>query len=147
MAVIDWAEQTLPKLTGWVRPLVPDVADAEDIATEAILRSWLAERRGQTVSPSYAFRSARTILLDWQRHQQVVERSFHILVRSVDLHGGDPAKTPDMSVLDRLTPRQRQAFQLRSDGLTMEETGEAMGTSVHAIKKLCERGRARARNS
>lgn len=143
MAVLDWYEREYPRLTRWLYPTAG--CDAEDVAAEAILRAWLAERRGQTIHPSYAYRAARTILVDRNRHAVCVRRYLEHFapLLPTSTPGLDAALPPD--ALAGLPPWQRTVMEARLRGDTMPEIAEDRGVSLHAVKQAQRRAWKRLR--
>lgn len=136
MSVLDWWETELQHLTAFACSWTHDQDDAEDVVQEAVLRTWLAERRGQEVTRSYAFRAVRTICIDRARSQQrlaaFLEHGAPLLARSYP--AADSGLPPD--TLDGLTPRQRPVMEAYLRGDRLRETSDDLGLTERAVQKL-----------
>lgn len=142
MGVLDFYEQELPRLVGFLRQSVQD--DAEDIAAEAFLRSWLAERQGQTIHPSFVYRVARNLVADQQRHTAYVARRLAAYLAEHPLTDPGPESRLTSDRLDGLSPGERVVIERRLRGDLLREIGDDLGiakiTVQHrqseALKKL-----------
>lgn len=68
--VAERAEGLGPKLARWFRAQGIDWHEAEDQAQELLLRCWLAERGGRTITWGYFWRAAPTVLIDYRRRRR-----------------------------------------------------------------------------
>lgn len=133
-----------------------DRDEALDVVQDAMLQ--LARSYGQRPPeewPPLFFRILENKIRDWQRRQTVMRRIFFWRARSEDDEDGDwleqiaDAAQPHAQdllqreqamqklerSLARLPQRQREAFDLRIwQGLSVEETAQAMGCSEGSVK-------------
>ena len=144
------ADRHLGRVLGFAARLLGDVAEAEDVAQEAMLRLWQIAPRwrpGEAQVSTWLYRVTANLCTDRLRRR-----------RSVALDAaGDPADPAPAAVqtlirADRtaaleaallcLPERQRQAVVLRHiEGLSNPEIATVMGCGVEAVESLVARGR------
>ena len=121
-------------------------ADTEEIIQDLFLRIW--ERREVLVSiqsfQAYVFRMARNMMVSQYRKRNVRNRLSVELARQSDQQS---VQTTDdilyveyhalaREAIDRLPPRQRQIFDLRTrEDMSLGEIADLLGISLHAVKK------------
>jgi RNA polymerase sigma factor (sigma-70 family) len=145
MGVLSWYEATLPNLTAWLRPSVGE--DAEDLASEAILRTWLAERRGAAVHPGYAYRVARNLVIDLGRRRAVAYARLwaYIAEHPPSTPGPEDDLAPD--ALDDLTPLQRSVLLGYLRGDRQREIAADLGMSRSTVVRRQHRALVKLRRS
>ena len=136
-------------LFSYVRSMVQDRCEAEDIAQEALLRLYVAARKGKvrTAPRAYAFSTAHNLAVDAQR------RSLRHAgaVRPVSERAGAAAsagversllRAEIDKALGMLPEGQRSAVLLREfGGLHYAEIAETLGVSVEQVKVWIYRAR------
>jgi RNA polymerase sigma-70 factor (ECF subfamily) len=143
----------VPRLLGYLTRQTRDVARAEDLVQQTLLRIHRARGRflaGGAVVP-WAMAIARRLLIDDLRHRRGDKAS-----RSLDdepmLEPADPSPTALELVaasqllariqqeLAKLPESQREAFELiKQDGLSLAEAAAVLGTTVTAVKLRAHR--------
>ncbi|MGV9942460.1 RNA polymerase sigma factor [Streptomyces sp. NPDC003401] len=139
-----------PKLVGYIRRRIGDQGEAEALAQE----TWIAFLRrfdyyqqvyDNPVGPLFVI--ARRKVADWHKGQEKVpdlpgddglgERLAQIAQDRADAIGLAGLRIDLSRAVARLTPRQREALQLRYvDGLDRRAVAELMGITVDGVKKL-----------
>ncbi len=136
---------TATRITRQLILLTGDRAEAEDVTQEAFERAWLhwstvrdcssPEAWVRTVAQRLAisrWRRVRNSATAWRRHGP-----------AQDVPELDPQHVALMSALGRLPAQQRRAVVLHHlVDLPVDEVATETGTSVAAVKKQLERGRA-----
>ncbi len=152
----DWAafEQLVERhqATAWRTAwrLVSDRHAAEDMAQEAFLRIFEARDRYQ---PTAAFRTYLTrivvrLCLDYLRKGRPTPASESIQPADPLASPASQAEEAERAAaveraISELPPKQRAALVLRyHEGLSGQETAEAMETTVKAVERLLARARA-----
>ncbi|MEU3290528.1 RNA polymerase sigma factor [Streptomyces longwoodensis] len=138
------------KLVGYIRRRVGDQGEAEALAQE----TWIAFLRrfdyyqqvyDNPVGPLFAI--ARRKIADWHKRQQkapdllgddgLSERLAQIAQDRADPIGLAGLRLDLSRAVTRLTPRQREALQLRYvDGLDRRAVADLMGITIDGVKKL-----------
>jgi len=133
--------------------MVGDAGQAEDIASDVLVKVFLRWRRGGVDQPrAYLRRAVVNHVNSWLRRKQVERRYLER-----QHAGGEPADAPladrlgDAQVLTtalgRLPARQRAAVVLRFyDDLSEAETAQVLGCSVGTVKSQVHRGLAKLRD-
>lgn len=143
--VLDWWEAHFPALLRNARRWTHDHDEAEDVVAEAVLRAWLAERRGQAVDVSYAYHAVRTICVDLARRAAVQQRYLDQMARIL------PAAAPAadagllLDALDGLTPRQREVVARMLVGERLKETSADLGVTEATVRQTRRRAVAKLR--
>lgn len=146
MSVLDAYAAERGRMTGWLVNRGTPPEDAEEIVQDAWVRVWRAERFGKDVSTAYVWRALKTIAIDRWRSARLRDRIAGT---------GDPASpdwtgaSADRLTLERwladLTDKQRATVRLRCEGLSDDETGEAIGVAASGVRKLRCRALAQLR--
>jgi RNA polymerase sigma-70 factor (ECF subfamily) len=143
-------DELAPRLFGYLVRQTRDVARAEDLLQQTMLHIHLARDRfirGAEVAP-WAFAIARRLFIDATRRGKREALSVDGDVDagasqapSADevLQAEDLSRAVD-SVLGRLPPAQREAFELlKRDGLSVAQAAAVLGTTVSAVKLRAHR--------
>lgn len=158
---------TVPELRAWfAREVLPleatlvqflrrnwrDKGEIEDLLQEVYVRVYEAARKElpQAARP-FVFTTARNLLINRFRQQQVVAIEAVADLESLEISADDPA--PDraaiaheefrrlQSAIDRLPPRCREVVVLgRIEGLTGREIAQRLGISEAAVSKHLTKG-------
>lgn len=128
-------------LTGYARLLTGDLASAEDLVQEGIVRAWSRRRSGADITwlEAYVRRAILNVYLDQYRHERGWRERMRLLPR--DEHVTSPETTAvdraDVAAaLDRLSPRERACTVLRYyDDLTIPEIARRLAISDGAVKR------------
>lgn len=139
-----------PRLLSFCARLLRDVAEAEDVVQETMLRLWRMapdwEQGGAKVS-TWAFRVARNLCTDRLRKKKGVDLDSapepidEAPGAEAQLIASDRLAALDWA-LDQLPERQRQAVVLRHiEGLSNPEIAEILDISVEAVESLTARGK------
>lgn len=123
---------------------------AEDLTQETFMAAVKDMRAGRAVdSPvAWVLGIARHKLMDHYRARERHERRLAAMRSSLEDGGpltwdGDASRERAIAALDAVAGPQRAALVLRYlDGLSVPETANALGRSVHATESLLARGRA-----
>ncbi len=141
-------DEALPVVYGYLLRRCGSAELAEDLTSSAFLAAADAVRRDVVadLSVPWLVGVARHKLVDHWRHQAVVERSLRLLEGGAE----DPVD-PMTELLDAdaarrhllaLTPDHRTVLTLRYlDDLSVPETADLIGRSVHATESLLARAR------
>ena len=145
----DFVTQWSPALLRVAFLLTSDRGEAEDLLQTALLKT--SRHWGRLADREAAYPYVRRVLVtthtSWRRRRRVHE----VLL---DQLPDRPQSAPDTSLqagralqaLEELPPRMRAVVVLRwYEGLTEEETAEALGCSVGSVKSQGSRGRERLR--
>lgn len=146
----DLYREFLPRIGGYVRRLVADREDAEDVTAEAFARAFEAyprfEPRGS--SPAcWLFRIARNASFD-HRRKTLLRSSAEAAAAGLCQDLEDPCQVAERRVWNRqfriaiagLPERQREIVSLRhAGGLSFKEAGERLGCSEDAAKMRYQR--------
>ncbi|MDX2288531.1 MAG: sigma-70 family RNA polymerase sigma factor [Hyphomicrobiaceae bacterium] len=143
-------DRHLSRVVAEARSIVRDAAEAEDIAQEAFLRLW--RQAGQlSIGPHGArpwlVRVARNLAIDRLRAGRRTEVTSDVPEVAIDagqlrdLEAGETGRKID-EALRGLPERQRLAVMLfHHEGLSLIETGNALGVSAEAVESLLARAR------
>jgi RNA polymerase sigma-70 factor (ECF subfamily) len=139
-----------PRLLVYFNRQLGDTARAEDVVQQTLLQMHAARRNyatGSDVLP-WAFAIGRNVLIDARRRtrKEVLFESARDDAAALD-EKVDRASVPDdlaatrqmadlvRAELDRLPPAQRAAYDLvRTEGLSVAQTAEILGTTPTAVK-------------
>jgi RNA polymerase sigma-70 factor (ECF subfamily) len=140
-----------PRLRGFLIRLTGEVALAEDLAHEALLRVHRARGSFETGAAAlpWIFAIARNVFLDHARHAQVMRAAGDSPAASaetqereapLDTKGDEALIASEMldvvrRTLAKLPVLQREAFVLiRFEGMTVSEAAQVLGTTEGAVK-------------
>jgi RNA polymerase sigma-70 factor (ECF subfamily) len=144
------SERLAPKLLRFATRLLSDMAEAEDVVQETMLRLWRSApdwREGQTHVQAWCYRVARNLCLDRLRKRRSVGLD-EIADPASDAPGADETllaaerKQGLEAALAQLPDRQRDAVVLRHiEGLSNPEIAAVLEVSVEAVESLTARGK------
>jgi RNA polymerase sigma-70 factor (sigma-E family) len=134
--------------------LVGDPTQADDVASEVLVKVYMAWRGGRVEhAAAYLRRAVVNHVNSWLRRRQVERRWLQRQPPPVeeDVAGSAGDRLADAELLTRalmrLTVRQRAVVILRYyDDLSEQETAEALGISVGTVKSQAHRAVARLRD-
>ncbi len=141
----------VPKVVGYAARLLQDVAEAEDVAQDAMLRLWKIApqwRQGEAKVTTWLYRVVTNLCTDRLRKRRG-DKSIDAVPEPVD----DQPAAPDgliekeraaalRKALDSLPERQRQAVVLRHlEGASNPEIAQIMEISTEAVESLTARGK------
>lgn len=142
-------EREYPRLVGLLALRVGDIHVAEELAQDALTalcRKWPGVERPAAWLTTVALNQSRS----WLRRKFAEQRAYR-------RHGADPDRhlPPDVAAtiamrhaVAQLPARQQEAVILRFyEGLSVEETAEAMGCSQGNVKALSHRALQRLESS
>jgi RNA polymerase sigma-70 factor (ECF subfamily) len=141
-------DDALPAVYGYLVRRCGSVELAEDLTSSTFVAAASAVRRGTVpdLTMAWLVGVARHKLVDHWRHQAMAERSLTLLEGGVE-ESVDPAQEiVDAEVarelLRTLSPDYRSVLTLRYlDDLSVPETADLIGRSVHATESLLARAR------
>lgn len=153
-AVAALARERWRALVGYGYVLSGSVAEGEDLAQEALVRTVIRTRDGVDLQSAEAYvrRAMATLYLDRGRRTGRWGRVRHLLAVGDEQHateGRDPADvTAEQDAvrraLDGLAPRERACVVLRHlDDLSVAETADVLGISPGAVKRYTSEGLSR----
>jgi len=144
-------EEALPRVYGYfLHRCGGSVSTAEDLTQETFIACVTELKREKHVEAPIAwiYGIARHKLVDHYRRQEREERSlslaFHAEQAEEEFVVSDDPSSRERAIaaLQAVAPTQRSALVLYYvDGLSMAETGRALGKSVEAVESLLARGR------
>lgn len=134
------------RLYGFVIRYVKQKEDAEGIVQEVFIKIWETRNKIDIYSSfdSFIFTIAYNTTIDLLR-KRVNEQKYHDRLKLLQqITDGDQIindlyfeeiNIRLLSVIDKLTPRQKEIFQLsREEGLTHEEIAQKLNISVNTVK-------------
>ncbi len=142
---LDTYEPLRPELYRYCRYLTRSPWDAEDLVQDTRARAFVALGRLYSDPPSnpraWLFRVASNIWIDRRRKaREVAGEMPDVAARPEPGVDRDAAGT----LLSRLSPQERAAVVLKDVfDLTLDETAEALSTTVGAVKAALHRGRGK----
>lgn len=149
-AAAELTSRLAPRLLPFCNRMLRDLAEAEDVVQEAMLRLWKIApdwKSGQAKPSTWVFKVASNLCTDRLRKRRGV--GLDEIAEPEDDRPGAEAQllqTERLSALDvalqTLPERQRQAVILRHiEGMTNPEIGEILEISVEAVESLTARGK------
>lgn len=127
-------------------------ADPEALASEVVLRCWIAQQHGQELNVGFPWTVAKHLLVDEFRR---LDGRYDLPLEVIAPYLGDPRADAELEeseavmdaerVVAHLTAMQRAVLLLVAEGCRGHEISARLGVSVDAVKKLKERGQAQAR--
>ena len=141
---LETYEPLRSELYRYCRYLTRSPWDAEDLAQDALARAFvtLARMGDEPANPrAWLFRVASNLWIDqMRRHREVPAPEADVAVTSEPRAPREAAGT----LLVKLSPQERAAVVLKDVfELSLEETAEAIGTTVGAVKAALHRGRGK----
>ncbi len=140
-------ERYCKRLYGFVLKFIKQEADAEEIVQEVFIKVWESRDKIDIYSSfeSFLFTVAYNTTMSLFRKRVHEKRYLQHLI-SLQLHEDTPDLIDEIhfnelnqrvqSLLNELTPRQREIFQLsRVEGLTHEEIAKKLNISLNTVKK------------
>ena len=147
------AHRLVPRILRYATRLLHDLAEAEDVAQEAMLRLWKIApdwRSGEAQVSTWIYRVAGNLCTDRLRARQ--RRRLEAMDEVAEPESGAPSVEAQMMQGDRmaaldaalalLPERQRLAVVLRHiEGLSNPEIAEVLKIGVEAVESLTARGK------
>ena len=135
---------------GFLRRMMADAADADDMAQETFLAAWEGARqfRGAASVRSWlcaiAWRKAKSAQRSWLA-RRAREASYHAEVSRDDgVHASEEDRIAVRAALLKLPVEQRAAVALcLAEGFSHSEAAEALGAPLGTVKSHVTRGKAR----
>jgi len=137
----------------FVKQIVRNASDAEDIVQETFLRTWPALSSGSVECPrAFLFRAARNLALNHIRHARVRNADAARAVSDEALNHHVPTAEEEMisseeaaacrRLLEELPQRCREAFVLRVvEDLSYKQMSKSMRLSVSTLEKHIGKGK------
>ena len=130
-----------------------DAEEAEDAVQEALMRSWIARKRLETIDelPAYALRTVQNICIDRLRRQvNRKQTSTECIVTPDDAPIADTMmmlqeqQARMMKCLMQLPPSLRAVIQLKGiDDLSYQEIAAILGTTEAVVRSKVSKARQR----
>ena len=149
-ASAELAARLLPRVLNQATRMLGDVAEAEDVSQEAMLRLWRVApdwRRGEAKVSTWLYRVTANLCTDRLRKRRDVLMDAEFDPVDDALAAEDTLQDQDRMnalqiALDALPDRQRQAVVLRHiEGLANPEIAQIMQISARAVESLTARGK------
>lgn len=146
-----FCQRQYPVLVGVLTLYVAHGEDAEDLAQEALARTWRDWPRIRSVeaAPAYAHRTALNLAKNHFRRRDVRRRHKHLLAtdhRHTDPDGADTVVV--RQAVAGLPDRQRAALVLRYyGGLSVDETATVLDVPANTVKTLTRRALLQLRDT
>ncbi len=147
VAFYNLYERYSKRLYRFVLMYIKQEADAEEIVQEVFIKVWEAREKidVHTSFESFLFTVAYNATISLFR-KRVTEKKYLERLKSLQQFNNAPDIIDEIhynalnekvrSLLNELTPRQKEIFQLsREDGLTHEEIAKKLNISVNTVKK------------
>ena len=141
---LDVYEPLRPELFRYCRYLTHSPWDAEDLAQDTLARAFVT--LGCMFEPprsarGWLFRVASNLWIDRQRQER--DEPGPVPEQATEPEPRAPREAAG-TLLSRLSPQERAAIVLKDVfGLSLEETAEAVSTTVGAVKAALHRGRGK----
>ncbi|MEL7212762.1 MAG: RNA polymerase sigma factor [Pseudomonadota bacterium] len=150
MAAVVLTQRLSPRALGFAARMLGDLAEAEDVTQEAMLRLWKIApdwRQGEAEPATWLYRVVRNLCTDRLRKarglglDQIAEPEDGTPSVEASLIAQDRAAALQMA-LNQLPERQREAVILRHiEGLANPEIAQIMEISARAVESLTARGK------
>lgn len=130
-----------PALVGYAALFTVDLAAAEDLVHEALIRTFARPRSLPDVpsAEGYVRRAIRSAFVDGARRGAAFTRRRHLVATPDHRRGPDDAVVAGVDVgaaLARLSPRQRACVVLRHfEDMTVPDVAAELGLSTGAVKR------------
>lgn len=148
-AFTQFVEERYGRIVSAIGIIVRDRAAAEDLAQETFARAYVSwSKLWPEGNPGgWVHKVATNLALSWRRRAVRELRALQRLGRATDQTVPAPEAHPELHrAVAALPPRQRAAVALHYVlGLSVVETGEAMGCAEGTVKSLLFRARERLR--
>ncbi len=139
-----------PRVLGYASRMLGDMAEAEDVVQEAMLRLWKIApewRMGEAKVTTWLYRVVANLCTDRLRKVRPVD--LDAVAEPFDDQPGAEAQLQSKAraqaleaALMQLPERQRQAVVLRHlEGVSNPEIAQIMGVTVEAVESLTARGK------
>lgn len=151
--VVAFCRQLRPRLVGLLRLQVGDVAVAEELAQETLVRVWEHWPRvcGLDKPDQWAFRVAVNLSSSWWRRHAAHRRALQRRGGQLSTDNGPVEGFGEAELRDAvaaLPARQRQALVLRHYlQLDMGDAAVVMGCATATVRALCHQGAQRLRRA
>jgi RNA polymerase sigma-70 factor (ECF subfamily) len=128
-------------LTGYAYLLTGDLAAAEDLVQDALIKTFLRRRTALVVDAAegYVRRAILTTFIDDGRRRRRWDERRHLLAREETADGAEASVTEHADVqaaLRALSPQQRACVVLRFyDDLTVPEIADRLGLAAGTVKR------------
>jgi RNA polymerase sigma-70 factor (ECF subfamily) len=148
----DWVHQYGSAVRGYLRAMVRNDAEADDLAQEVFRRAWKARDRyrEQGTARAYLMRIADRLVYDRSRQDRnEVNLDSQTWERIEPMSGDQPSDRLDQTetrhqlaaALDRLTPVQRRVLLLRYYGqMSFTQIAESIPCPLSTALSHCRRG-------
>ncbi|MAG57850.1 MAG: hypothetical protein CMJ83_16320 [Planctomycetes bacterium] len=153
-AFCDLITPCMHRLRSLVRPMTRDLAEAEDIVQEAVLRAWRhLDRFREGRFTTWFFRIGINQAISGVRRRARLQRLLTDLARPSDEAVADPLIADEdhrrlRIAVSALPERSRGVLELRyRQGLEVKEIAARLGTTPNAISLLLFKARRRLRAS
>ncbi len=150
LAAVVLTQRLSPRALGFAARMLGDLAEAEDVTQEAMLRLWKIApewRQGEAEPATWLYRVVRNLCTDRLRKargvglDQIAEPEDGAPSVEASLIAQDRAAALQMA-LNQLPDRQREAVILRHiEGLANPEIAQIMEISTEAVESLTARGK------
>jgi RNA polymerase sigma-70 factor (ECF subfamily) len=147
VAFYNLYERYSKRLYGFVLKFIKQEEDAEEIVQEVFIKIWEARNKIDVYSSfeSFLFTIAYNATMSLFR-KKISEKKYLDHLKSLQQFEKAPDLTDEIdfnelnekvqSLLNELTPRQKEIFQLsREEGLTHDEIAKELNISVNTVKK------------
>jgi RNA polymerase sigma-70 factor (ECF subfamily) len=147
IAYYNLYERYSKRLYGFVLRYIKQESDAEEIVQEVFIKIWESRSKIDVYSSfeSFLFTVAYNATISLFR-KRVTETKYMEHLKSIQQFENAPDLTDEIifnelnkkvkSLLNELTPRQKEIFQLsREEGLTHNEIAKKMNISLNTVKK------------
>lgn len=139
-------------LRRYVRQFVRSYQEAEDVAQEAFIRAFVAEKKTHIEQPkAFLFQVARNVALTELKKKsrqiyQCIDELSESELGTVDTSAEDQMEAIELldtyrEAVDALSPKCREVFLLRKVyGFKHREIAEKMGISISSVEKYVRQG-------
>lgn len=137
----DFVRERGDALVGYAYLLAGDLAAAEDLVQEGLVRTWTRRRGGADVMwlDAYVRRCILHAFVDGRRRANRFRDVTHLVAlpeRSADAQTSSDERDAVLSALAHLTPRQRACVVLRFyEDLPLRDIAERLDVSEGAVKR------------
>jgi RNA polymerase sigma-70 factor (ECF subfamily) len=151
----ELARRHVPAMLGLARRILGNLADAEDVAQEAMLRVWTQAPRWQPLAQfrTWLTRVVVNLCLDRKRKAPWVELEAAGEIADPTPLAGESAAAAERdrrlaAAITELPGRQRAAIVLTyAEGMSNAQVAEILDTTVSAVETLLVRGKQNLRRA